>query len=110
MPRRDNIYIDDAVSGLLRISQNGEAGEAYNISSNGDKGNFMAVDEIGELISDTAYSSYGIKSKVIKPVDNPGGRRPGLRLDNNKLKSLGWSVKTDMKTGISKTLEMLRAS
>ncbi|MGN1106720.1 MAG: NAD-dependent epimerase/dehydratase family protein, partial [Huintestinicola sp.] len=35
MARRDNIYLDDAVDGLLCTALNGKSGEAYNISSGG---------------------------------------------------------------------------
>lgn len=33
LPRRDNIYIDDAVTAALLIGATGDSGECYNISS-----------------------------------------------------------------------------
>ena len=46
MPRRDNIYIDDAVNAIMIICEKGESGEVYNVSSNGEKRNYLAVNKI----------------------------------------------------------------
>ena len=59
--RRDNIYIDDAVSGILLLGLNGTNCEVYNVSSNGEMGNFAAVDEIASIIIDLVNEKYNIK-------------------------------------------------
>lgn len=103
--RRDNIYIDDAVSALLCICQKGDNGQAYNISSNGDKGNFAAVDEIAQVIADEANAYYGNEYEV-RVIYRQGSdkRSPGLRLDNAKLKTLGWELQTSLSVGVRHTL------
>lgn len=93
--RRDNIYIDDAIEGLLYMTEFGAEGEAYNISSGGDGGNFAAIDEMADCIAEAANS--GVKV-VIATTDCRAG---GIALGNEKLKSLGWSVKTSLKDGIT---------
>lgn len=93
--RRDNIYIDDAIEGLLYMTEFGAEGEAYNISSSGDGGNFAAIDEMADCIAEAANS--GVKV-VIAPTDCRAG---GIALGNEKLKSLGWSVNTSLKDGIT---------
>ena len=104
LPRRDNIYVDDAIEGLLTIATQGVQGESYNISSNGDKGNFVAVDEIAQIIA-SEFAKRGSSSKVIcKPCD---GRKPGLKLDNTKLKELGWNTITSFEVGIENTVKLL---
>lgn len=103
-PRRDNIYVDDAIEGLLTVALKGEQGESYNISSNGDKGNFVAVDEIAHIISQE-FSKKGLKSNVLCKQEER--RKPGLKLDNSKLKRLGWSVSTDFVSGINETIRLL---
>ena len=60
-PRRDNIYVDDAINGLICVALAGESDEAYNISSGGELGNYAAVDEIAKVIAEVA----GRGSKVI---------------------------------------------
>lgn len=107
MPRRDNIYIDDAIDGLLTIALYGSIGDSYNISSNGEKGNFSAVDEIAELIAKvTSQFLETDPVDVIKP-ENDSNRKPGLLLSNLKLKSLGWSLRTSHEEGLRMTIDNL---
>lgn len=101
--RRDNIYIDDAVDGLIKICNLGENGQAYNISSNGDLGNYLAIDEIGQAIIDDV-NLRGANVKLIYRENEQQQRKPGLRMDNSKLKKLGWDIQTNFKEGIHKTI------
>lgn len=104
LPRRDNIYIDDAVNGLLLICKKGVRGEAYNISSNGDLDNFAAVDEIAEAVAKVANEEHGKNVKV--KYDNPSTkpREAGVKLDNEKLKGLGFEIRTELTEGTEKTI------
>lgn len=51
LPQRDNIYVEDAVEGLLHLLEKGIKSGTYNISSNGEKGNYAALDEIATYIA-----------------------------------------------------------
>jgi nucleoside-diphosphate-sugar epimerase len=104
LARRDNIYIDDAVSGLLAICEKGETGQAYNISSNEELGNFTAIDETAEIMTKVALDEYGCSTKVLYNSGKGETRAPGIILDNTKLKSLGWKVTTSQAEGIRKIL------
>lgn len=109
--RRDNIYIEDAIEGLISICIFGQDGWAYNISSNGELGNFAAIDEIGKIITDYVnqrfqYTEYDAVSVIYKDGGkNP--RKPGLKLDNSRLKKLNWNIKTGLKDGIYKTIDAI---
>lgn len=103
LPRRDNIYVDDAVRGLLHLCEIGVSGETYNISSNGDLGNYAAIDEIAESIVREANKINGTNIRVIYKSDG-GERLEGLRLDNSKIKSTDWRVITTLDEGIERTL------
>ena len=109
--RRDNIYIDDAIEGLLKICAFGENGQAYNISSNGERGNFAAIDEIGQMIAGDINKRYGyLKENQILVEYQDGGeniRKAGLKLDNSKLKQLNWKVKTSLAEGIHQTISLI---
>jgi nucleoside-diphosphate-sugar epimerase len=101
--RRDNIYIEDAVKGLLTICEKGQAGEAYNISSNKELGNYSAIDEIAEKLAEIAGNEHGREVKVVYRNGNLKSRAPGINLDNSKLKSLGWELEVPLFDGIKKT-------
>lgn len=106
IPRRDNIFVDDAINGLLVLADKGISGEAYNISSGGEKGYFAAVDEIARLITVEAA-----KIKETQPVEvivaSPNAiRKPGLILSNEKLKSLGWALSVSHEEAIYKTIKL----
>ncbi len=104
LPRRDNIYIDDAVNGMLLICKKGAKGEAYNISSNGDLGNFAAVDEIAETVAKVANEMYGKNVKVQYENQSTKPRGAGVKLDNAKLKRLGFTVKLSLEKRIIETI------
>jgi nucleoside-diphosphate-sugar epimerase len=110
LPRRDNIYLEDAISGLLTIALKGKTNEVYNISSNGDLGNFIAVDEIAHIIADEVNKrNWKVRSpiNVIYHHGKISKRKPGLILDNSKLKDLGWILSNSIHDGIAKTLDSL---
>lgn len=103
LPRRDNIYIDDAILGVLAIGSIGKVGQAYNVSSNGELGNYASVDEIAETVA--KVSSHDVK--VLFKNESDEKRKPGLKLDNTRLKDLGWSVTTSLEEGIKKTIKVM---
>ena len=108
LPHRDNLYIDDAITALLTIALKGSGGEAYNVSSNGELGNFLAVDEIAHIITKQCNQLFD-KNLTLEVKHNSldSIRSPGLRLNNNKLKQLGWEVTTSFVEGIIKTLQSM---
>lgn len=99
--RRDNIYVDDAIDGLLAICEYGQNAVPYNISSNGELGNYAAIDEIAYSIS-RAAARMGIVSNVVVKNDKP--RTSGVRLDNARIKAIGWTVKTSLDDGVFEIL------
>ncbi|MBC3797053.1 NAD-dependent epimerase/dehydratase family protein [Acetobacterium tundrae] len=106
LPRRDNIYVDDAVEGVLLVGSDGAVGEAYNISSNGDLDNYASVDEIAKVVADVANNKYeGNSVKVLFKTENTEEKKPGLKLSNEKLKKLGWNTTISLSAGIKKTME-----
>lgn len=88
-----------------------DSGECYNISSNGELGNYAAVDEIANMIADIVnQNSDEDDIRVIFQNVNDSKRRSGIRLNNNKLKKLGWSPKISIEEGIRRTLNDLEKS
>ena len=109
-PRRDNIYVDDAIEGLITITLKGKTGESYNISSNGEKGNYAAVDEIAECIvreASDCIQSLPIKVNYRELLEQ---RAPGMKLANNRIMKMEWCVKFSQNEGIRRTIISLSNS
>lgn len=97
-------YMMDAVSGLFYILLKGENGEAYNISDT--KGD-ITLRDLASYIADLN------KNKVIYEIpdkleSNGYSVVTKARLDGRKLKSLGWSAHYDIKTGVNRTIQILK--
>lgn len=108
LPRRDNIYVDDVVSGLARIAQKGLDGEAYNISSNGESGNFASIDEMANQLVKLANAEYAQDVSLAYKDGLSKQTLPGICIDNQKLKKLGWTPKTSLLDGCRNTLSFYR--
>jgi nucleoside-diphosphate-sugar epimerase len=96
--KRDNIFVDDAVNGLISVAYLGSSGDVYNISSNGYFENNASIDEMAKVLADIAGGKVLYESKDFCKL-------PGILLDNSKLKSLGWTAKTSLYDGIKKTFD-----
>jgi len=104
LPKRDNIYIDDAVKGLFTILEKGKTGEAYNISSGGRFDNFSSIDEIAEIIAKITNEVFKKEIKVIYESPKSQFRKPGIILDNRKLESIGWKLSIGLYDGLKNTI------
>lgn len=105
LSRRDNIYVEDAVDGLLHLCQVGKDGEVYNISSNGDKGNYAAVDEMADIIAKNAKKLIAGSDVKVTFKEQGNERVEGLRLSNEKIKATGWAITNSIEDGIYKTMK-----
>lgn len=98
---RDLIYISDVVSAIKAIMKKGRAGNLYWISS-GKKTWFY---QLGKWLND-------LTGTQVKFVDAPSYTKKvdvgNFIVDNSKLRSLGWCPQTDIKDGISKTLDYFK--
>lgn len=105
LAKRDNIYIDDAVEGILCVCEKGESGNAYNISSGENEDSFLSVDEIANVIAKCVKDEYGIAVNVRYSNEKP--RKGGMILDNKKLMALGWKPKWNMLKGTAETIKTI---
>ena len=96
-------YTTDTVIGILCILLNGKNGEAYNITS--DKTNMTILDSAKWLAE--IYGNGKVRIEI--PKENSGyAPNNNMILNNNKLKSIGWSFKYDLKHGYDRLLKYLR--
>ena len=99
------IYVADAVSGLLTVLLKGKNGEAYNIA---DEGSDITLKEFAHLCADTAGTRVVFQNPDAEEAAGYS-RATVARLDNKKIKSCSWRAQTDIKSGIKKTIEILKA-
>lgn len=105
LSRRDNIYVEDAVDGLLHLCEQGFSGDVFNVSSNGDMGNYAAVDEMAQIIAMNANKLLNDTHVKVEFKEENHERKEGLRLSNEKIKSTGWAISTSIEEGIYKTMK-----
>lgn len=97
-------YVSDAVSGLITILLKGTNGEAYNIA---DKKSDIMLKDLANLIA--VKSGTQVVYEMPDDVEKAGYSAVAkARLDGDKLKSLGWEMKYDIKNGVERTISMLK--
>ena len=105
LPRFSYCYGADCASGILYCLLNGKCGEAYNVA---DSSKILSLREIAEYISSLAN-----KKVVFELPDEIQARgfsvAPAAILTNDKLRTLGWSPKDDTRSGVKKTVEILKS-
>ena len=98
-------YMADAVSGLLYALLNGQSGEAYNVAD--ERGDIMLKD-LAEIIADICGRK--VVYEVPDAVEAAGySKATKARLDGHKLMSLGWEPKYGIKSGLERTISILKS-
>ena len=98
-------YMADAVSGLLFALLKGQCGEAYNIAD--ETGDIMLKD-LAEMIAN--LGGKNVVFEVPDAVEAAGySKATKARLDGHKLKALDWEPRYDIRTGMERTLSILKS-
>ena len=101
--KRTYCYVMDAVSGLLAVLFNGKSGEAYNVAN---ENSIATIAEVAQAVADCTGTKVIFDLPDI--VESKGFSKPqNCILKTDKIKSLGWSGKYDLKTGIDETMTIL---
>ena len=103
---RDWLYVKDHADGLLRVLEDGEVGESYNISGNTERTNIDLVTtlcrSLDRLASESPYRPH--EKLVVFVPDRPGHDRR-YAMDSGKISSaLRWQPKTKFEQGIENTV------
>ena len=97
-------YVADSVSGLLTVLLCGESGEAYNIA---DEGSDIMLKDLAAMIAE--WSGTDVVFELPDAVEAAGySTATKARLSGAKLKKLGWRPGYDIRTGLRRTLEILK--
>lgn len=101
---RGYCYVVDAASAILTIMFSGKCCDAYNVS---DRKSVISVRDMARLVAECGNT----KLVVSEPSElEKTGYTPVMRqvLDSTKLEALGWTARTHIKDGISKTLNIFK--
>ena len=97
-------YAADSVSGLLTVLLCGGNGEAYNIA---DESSDIMLRDLAAIIA--GINGKKVVFEIPDAVEAAGySTATKARLDGQKLQSLGWKPKYDIKSGIERTVRILK--
>ena len=98
------LYVMDSVSGALTVLLKGKSGNAYNIA---DAASDIMLKDLAAIIA--KYVGKKVVFEIPEDVESAGySRATKARIDARKLQQLGWKAKYDIKTGVERTIEILR--
>ena len=98
MQIRDWLYVYDHCTAILKVLENGESGEVYNIGGSNEKTNLELVTILLKLL--------GKDESLIKFVKDRPGHDRRYAIDNSKItNSLGWEPSVTFEQGIAKTVD-----
>lgn len=97
-------YVADAVSGLLTVLLRGKAGNAYNIA---DETSDIKLKDLSELIAETVGKNVIFKEP--DDIEKAGySVATKARLSGMKIREIGWIPRYDIKSGVQRTIRILR--
>ncbi|MBU1121680.1 MAG: GDP-L-fucose synthase [Candidatus Omnitrophica bacterium] len=100
LPRREFIYVDDAVSACMFLMENYEENEVINIGCGQD----ISIRELAGLVKEIT----GFRGEVIFDDSKPEGVLRKL-LDHNKITMLGWKPKISLEEGVKLTYQRYKS-
>lgn len=93
---RDWLYVGDCCSGIIKVLEEGQNEEIYNVSANQEFSNL----EVAQLICECLDLPLRIEF-----IEDRPGHDYRYSLDSSKLKSLGWQPNVKFRDGIKDTVE-----
>lgn len=98
--RRDFIFVDDIVSGIMAVLNSDCQSENFEVFNLGSGRSYSPADLVGILEKITGNSLPIITDAKKLRVGEPDEER----CDNSRLAALGWSASTDITVGLERTL------
>lgn len=92
---REFLYVDDIADAVLFLMQNYNSNVPINIGTGVD----VTIKELANIIS----NKVGFKGKIVFDRSKPDGT-PRKLLDVTLANKIGWTAKTDLESGIEKTI------
>ena len=94
--QQENLYVDDLADACFWLMQNYNESEFVNVGSDEE----LTIKElVGKL-----KREMGFNGKIVWNTDKPNGT-PRRKMDNSKLKSLGWKSQVTFDEGLKRTID-----
>jgi GDP-L-fucose synthase len=94
-PTREFLYVDDLADACFWTMQNYDKAEFINVGSDEE----LTIKDLAEKLKD----AMGFKGDIIWNTEKPNGT-PRRKMDNSKLKALGWSANVTFDEGLKLTI------
>ena len=94
-PTREFLYVDDLADACYWTMLNYDKAEFINVGSDEE----LTIKDLAEKLKD----AMGFKGEIVWNTDKPNGT-PRRKMDNSKLKTLGWSAKISFTEGLKRTI------
>ena len=94
-PTREFLYVDDLADACFWLMQNYNEKEFVNVGSDEE---FTIKELVNKLVKE-----FGFTGKIVWNKDKPNGT-PRRKMDNSKLKALGWNSKVNFDEGLRRTI------
>jgi GDP-L-fucose synthase len=93
-PRREFLYVEDLADACVHLMARGYDGPLLNVGTGED----VTIRELAETVMETV----GFEGRIVFDSSKPDGT-PRKLLDVSRLAALGWTARTDLRTGIRMT-------
>ncbi len=94
-PTREFLYVDDLADACLWLMENYNEPDFINVGSDEE----FTIKDVAERLC----KEFGFDGEIFWNTDKPNGT-PRRKMDNSKLKSLGWSPKVTFDEGLKRTI------
>jgi GDP-L-fucose synthase len=95
-PTREFLYVDDLADACYWTMLNYNKAEFINVGSDEE----LTIKDLAEKLKD----AMGFGGEIVWNTDKPNGT-PRRKMDNSKLKTLGWSAKISFTEGLKRTID-----
>lgn len=95
-PRREFLFVEDMADACLHLMESEIDSGLYNVGMGSD----LPISELAELVMQVV----GYEGRIVYDQSQPDGT-PRKLLNINRLKSLGWAAKTQLREGVALTYQ-----
>lgn len=105
---RDWLHVEDHAAALVRVAEDGRAGETYNVGGDSERTNLDVVQTICDLVDELAgpLTEPTSRRELIDFVADRPGHDMRYAIDQTKIRTeLGWEPSMNFKDGLRKTVQ-----